>query len=160
MKLRLEMTLRLHTNEMGMIKSQTQDICTKLMKTDADHTDVVNKLGQAFSNWNVKLTAIEANNERIKGDFQPLMELFASKLDELEADFATNMSSHVSAPGLHPKVDRHNIGSPAAPGTPPGQSNSWSPLNPQRDLTDMGTNPGRSPTRATHGLSRNKKLQQ
>jgi hypothetical protein len=42
------------------------------------------------------------------------------------------MSSHVSALGLHPKVDRHNIGSPGAPATPPGPSNNWSPLNPQR----------------------------
>ena len=91
-KLRLEaieMTLRVHTNEMGMIKSQTQEICTKLMKTDADHQDVVRKLDRSFHDWNIKLAAIEANTERIKGDFQPLMELFASRLDKLEADFAT-----------------------------------------------------------------------
>ena len=139
-KLRLEaieMTLRVHTNEMGMIKSQTQEICTKLMKTDADHQEVVRKLDRSFNDWNIKLTAIEANNERIKGDFQPLMELFASRLDKLEADFATMMSSSGSAPGLHPNVDRHDIGSPGAPGTPPGAtgapSNSWSPLNPQRN---------------------------
>ena len=66
-------------------------------------------------------------------DFQPVMELFASRLDKLEEDFVTRMRSTSAPPSMvtpSPNVQTHDIVSPAE--TAPASDDRWNPLNPQR----------------------------
>ena len=129
-----ETTLSIHTADVGTIKSQSHEIYIKLKKTDADHQELIQKLGRTFDDWNSKIVLIEQNTVRIENNFQPLMELFSSRIDKPETDFAALMSSHVSAPRLRtttpPTSTHHDIGSPAL-ATPPTDAH-WNPLNPQR----------------------------
>ena len=77
------------------------------------------------------MTTIESSAQGVRDGFPPLMELMSSKVDELESDIATLMSTHGNPPGMGRDVPQHHIGSPL-PGTPPTNSfdSQWSPPNP------------------------------
>ena len=59
----------------------------QIEKNDADHQDMIQKLDRTFGDWNSRIAVIEKNTERIENNFQPLMELFSSRIHKLEADF-------------------------------------------------------------------------
>ena len=96
------------------------------------------------------MSAVEKSCEQVRNNVQPLMELVSSRIDKLDADLTTVMSTHASPPGLGhgPNVASHNIGSPA-PVTPPTEAHGRSPLNPQRPES-YGHQPRPTPSAAPY----------
>ena len=114
------MTLRIHSSEMGIIKFSTLRLRNDVSQADFDSRELIKRFDKSFSDCNTKMTEVEKSCERVRNDFQPLMECFSPRINKLEADFATMMSTHASPPrmGHGPNVASHNIG-PPAPVTPP-----------------------------------------
>ena len=130
----IEITLRSHAQELAAVKTATYGLRSQVDSASVDMSDLVKRLDKSFADWNNKISAVEKTCGDTRTDFQPIMELFASRLDKLEEDFGTLMkTSNGVPPGMampSPNVQTHDIGWPAQTGQP--SENEWSPLNPQR----------------------------
>ena len=80
----IEITLKTHATDIGVMKAQNQEIHSKMTKSDDDHQVLIQKLDRSFAEWNKKMTTIESSAQRMRDDFQPLMELMSSRIDKLK----------------------------------------------------------------------------
>ena len=142
----IELTLRQHTSDIAALKTVGHGLQCQTDSAGVDMSHLVKKLDKSFADWNNRIASVEKCSEDARDNTGSLMQLFASRIDKLEEDFATMMRSVHAPPGIAKPSDNainHDIGSPAPTSTP--LDRQWSPLNPQR-ADSYGHQPRREET--------------
>ena len=96
---------------MVITKSSTQLLRNDVSKANFKNRELIKQFDKSFSYWNTKMTEVEKMSKGMQLFSQPLMELFSLKIDKLEADVATMLSTHANLPEMEngPHLASHNI---------------------------------------------------